>query len=92
MPIGSNFDDFLKAEGIYKVTTVSDVKKALALQIAEGMKAQQLIKISMAKRMHTSCAALNRLLGGTGTSLTLTTLARAAVALGKQVRVDLVTV
>ena len=90
MPIGSNFDDFLKEEGLYELSTASAIKKVLALQIEEAMKAQQLTKTAMAKRMRTSRAALNRLLDNTDTSLTLTTLASAAAALGKGVRVELI--
>ena len=90
MPIGSNFDDFLKEEGLYELSTAAAIKKVLALQIEEAMKAQQLTKTAMAKRMHTSRAALNRLLDNTDTSLTLTTLASAAAALGKDVRVELI--
>ncbi|MEO5606171.1 MAG: XRE family transcriptional regulator [Polaromonas sp.] len=90
MPIGSNFDDFLKEEGLYELSTAAAIKKVLALQIEEAMKAQQLTKTAMAKRMHTSRAALNRLLDNTDTSLTLTTLASAAAALGKGVKVELV--
>jgi hypothetical protein len=44
----------------------------------------------MAKKMHTSRAALNRLLDQNDTSLTLTTLAGAAVALGKKLKFELV--
>ena len=66
------------------------MKKVLALQIEEGMKEQQLTKTAMAKRMHTSRAALNRLLDDRDTSLTLTTLASAAAALGRGVRIELV--
>ncbi len=51
MPIGCNFDDFLKEEGFYEVPTASAMKKVLALQIEEGMKAQQLTKTAMVKRM-----------------------------------------
>ena len=47
------------------------------------MKAQQLTKTDLAERMHTSRAALNRLLDENDGSLTLTTLAIAAAALGK---------
>ena len=90
MPIGSNFDDFLKAEGLYEQTTAAALKKVLALQIEEGMKTQQLTKTAMAKRMQTSRAALNRLLDDSDTSLTLTTLASAASALGKSVKIELV--
>ena len=90
MPIGSNFDDFLKEEGLYEQTTAAALKKVLALQIEEGMKTQQLTKTAMAKRMHTSRAALNRLLDDSDTSLTLTTLASAASALGKSVKIELI--
>ena len=90
MPIGSDFDDFLKEEGIYVLSTAAALKKVLAMQIEAEMKAQQLTKTSMAKRMHTSRAALNRLLDDSDTSLTLTTLASAASALGKGVKIELV--
>lgn len=76
MPIGSNFDDFLKEEGLYEVATAS------------AMKAQQLTKTAIAKRMHSSRAALNRLLDDTDTSLTLTTLTSAAAALGRGVKIE----
>ena len=88
MPIGSDFDDFLKEEGIYELSTAAALKKVLAMQIEAEMKAQQLTKSSMAKRMHTSRAALNRLLDDSDTSLTLTTLASAASALGKGVKIE----
>jgi antitoxin HicB len=90
MPIGSNFDDFLKEEDLYEAAIASARKKVLAMQIEEGMKAPQLTKTAMAKRMHTSCAALNRLLDDTDTSLTQTTLASAAAALGRGVKIELI--
>ena len=90
MPIGSDFDDFLKEEGIYVLSTAAALKKVLAMQIEAEMKTQQLTKTSMAERMHTSRAALNRLLDDSDTSLTLTTLASAASALGKGVKIELV--
>ena len=57
MPIGRNFDDFLKEEGINEQSTAAAMKKVLALQIEEGMREQQLTKTAMAKRMNTSRAA-----------------------------------
>ena len=90
MPIGSKFDDFLKEEGSFEMTTAAAIKKVLAFQIEEEMQAQRLTKTAMAQRMHTSRAALNRLLDDKDTSLTLTTLASAAAALGKRVNVELV--
>jgi transcriptional regulator with XRE-family HTH domain len=52
------------------------------------MKAQHLTKTALAKRMHTSRAALNRLLDEEDSSLTLTTLASAAAALGKNINIS----
>ena len=90
MPIGSKFDDFLKEEGTFETTTTAAIEKALTFQIEEEMQAPRLTKTAMAQRMHTSRAALNCLLDDKDTSLTLTTLASAAAALGKCVNVELV--
>lgn len=42
MPIGSNFDDFLKEEGICQACNEGAIKKVLAWQIEEEMKTQHL--------------------------------------------------
>ncbi|ABM59192.1 XRE family transcriptional regulator [Verminephrobacter eiseniae] len=88
--IGSNFDDFLAEEALLEDAMATAMKRVIAWQIEQEMKAQKLSKTAMATKMHTSRAALNRLLDATDTSLTLTTLASAAAALGKRVRVELV--
>ena len=87
--IGSSFDDFLQEEAILDETTAVALKRVIAWQIAEEMKAQQLTKTTLAKRMHTSRAALNRQLDENDASLTLTTLASAAAALGKKINLQL---
>ena len=87
--IGSNFDDFLEEEALLDEAIAVAVKRVIAWQIAEEMKAQKLTKTLMAKKMHTSRAALNRLLDATDTSLTLTTLSSAASVLGKKFRIEL---
>ena len=87
--IGSSFDDFLQEEAMLEEATAVAMKRVIAWQIAEEMKAQQLTKTALAKRMHTSRAALNRLLDENDSSLTLTTLASAAAALGKKVNLQL---
>ena len=88
--VGSSFDDFLQEEGLLEETTAVAIKRVLAWQIAEAMKIQNLTKTAMAEKMHTSRASLNRLLDEEDTSLTLTTLASAASALGKKIHVELV--
>jgi len=87
--IGSSFDDFLKEEAMLEEVTAVAIKRVISWQIAQEMKAQQLTKTALAKRMHTSRAALNRLLDENDSSLTLTTLASAAAALGKKVNLQL---
>jgi hypothetical protein len=87
--IGSDFDDFLESEGILEDVTAIAVKRVIAYQIEQEMKAQRLTKTLMASRMHTSRAALNRLLDESDTSLTLTTLASAASVLGKRISISL---
>jgi len=87
--IGSSFDDFLKEEAILDEATAVAVKRVIAWQIDQEMKSQNLTKSAMAKKMHTSRAALNRLLDASDTSLTLTTLSSAASVLGKKLRIEL---
>ena len=69
--------------------TATAMKRVIAWQIAQEMKAQKLSKTAMADKMHTSRSALNRLLDEHDTSLTLSTLASAAAALGKRVTLEL---
>ncbi len=65
------------------------IKRVIAFQIAQEMKRRKLTKMEMASRMKTSRAALERLLDPTNPSVTLSTLERAASALGKKLRVEL---
>jgi predicted XRE-type DNA-binding protein len=83
--IGSRFDDFLSEEAMLEEVTAVAIKRVIAWQIAQEMQIQQLTKTALAKKMRTSRAALNRLLDENDASLTLTTLASAAAALGKKI-------
>lgn len=87
--IGSNFDDFLAEEGMLEEVTAVAVKRVIAWQIEQEMTAQRITKTAMAKKMRTSRASLNRLLDENDTSLTLTTLAGAAAALGRRIKLEL---
>jgi antitoxin HicB len=88
--IGSNFDDFLLEEGMLEETAAIAVKRVIAWQIAQAMKGQKMTKTSLAEKMRTSRASLNRLLDENDASLTLATLASAAAALGKKIKIELV--
>ena len=88
--IGTAFDEFLKDEGIYEATQSVAIKRVLAWQIEKAMKKQRLNKAEMARRMETSRSQLDRLLDPDSDSVTLETLARAARAIGRQVKLELV--
>jgi len=64
--IGSSFDFFLKEEAMLEEVTAVAMKRVIAWQITQEMKAQQLTKTALAKRMRTSRAALKRCLIGQG--------------------------
>lgn len=87
---GSSLDDFLLEEGIFEEVEAAALKRALALKIADLMEKKQLPKAAMARDMQTSRAALNRLLDPDNSSVTLVTLTRAARALGRKLKIDLV--
>ncbi len=88
--IGSSLEDFLKEEGILEVTRAVALKETLAWQVQQAMAREKISKVEMARRMNTSRAALDRLLDPGNVSVTLQTLTRAAHAVGRDLRVELV--
>ena len=86
--LGSKFDDFLAGEGLLADAEAVAIKRIVALKIARLMEQQSLSKAEMARRMNTSRSALDRLLDPANQSVTLQTLERAALALGKRLRVE----
>mgnify|MGYP003380503841 FL=1 len=87
---GNNVDDFLEEEGLLVEAEVVAVKRVLAFQLAQLMAKQQVSKSEMARRMNTSRTAVERLLNPESEAATLTTLEKAASALGKRLHVELV--
>ena len=60
------------------------MKRILAMQLADAMKERNLTKVEMARRMRTSRVQLDRLLDPDNDSVTLATLCRAAVVVGRE--------
>lgn len=87
--IGGAFSDFLAEEGILEETRTQAIKEVLAMQIAQTMETENISKAAMARRMHTSRSALDRLLDPHNTAVTLITMQRAATALGKRLELSL---
>lgn len=88
--IGSNFDEFLKEDGIYEEVNDIAIKRVIAYQLEQQMKAQNITKTKMAKLMNTSRAVVDRLLNPDNSSLTLNTLENATNALGKRLSISIV--
>lgn len=87
---GQKFDDFLADEGLLEEVSTAAMKRVLAWEIKKIMKAQGITKLALATRMRTSRTALDRLLDPSNSSVTLHTMGRAAVALGRRLDVRLV--
>jgi len=89
-PTGSSFDDYLDDEGLLAEAEAVAIKRVLAWQVAEAMKSRKMTKDAMAKKMKTSRSQLDRLLDPDTASVTLSTMARAAAAVGKKLNFKLV--
>jgi antitoxin HicB len=88
--IGSSFDSWLREEGIYEEVSATAIKRVVARQVAAAMQKKGLTKAEMARRMHTSRAALDRLLDPDNAAVTLGTLQKAAFVVGREIRLELV--
>lgn len=86
--IGSSVESFLAEDGILESSTLKAVKAAIAWQIADEMKRQNITKSGMAKRMETSRAQLDRLLNASR-DVTLDMITRAANVLHKDLVIEL---
>ena len=84
------FDDFLAEQGLLQSCEDHAIKEMIADQLAAAMKAQGLTKSAMAGRMKTSRRQLDRLFDPAIPSVTLETLRRAATAVGRSLRIELV--
>jgi antitoxin HicB len=83
-----SFDDFLESEGTLAEAEDVTIKRVLAWQIAEGMKAKGITKTVMASRMKTDRRQLDCLLDLENRLLTRSTLRQAATALGHELYVE----
>ncbi|MHB0980207.1 MAG: helix-turn-helix domain-containing protein [Thermoleophilia bacterium] len=87
--IGGDFDDFLRDEGLLDDAEAVATKRVIAFQIAQEMERAHISQSELARRMRTSRSSVERLLDPANPSVTLSTLERAASAVGKKLRVQL---
>jgi predicted XRE-type DNA-binding protein len=88
--LGSSFDGFLKDEGIYEEVETTAIKRVIAWQLEEAMKAERISKAELAQRMKTSRSQVDRLLDPKHSGVTLETLSRAGQVVGRHIRLELV--
>ncbi|MBX9922486.1 MAG: helix-turn-helix domain-containing protein [Rhabdochlamydiaceae bacterium] len=86
---GSNFEDFLKEEGIFEECNAEAVKRVIAFQLEAELKKQKMSKSQFAKKMKTSRSAVDRLLDPKRTC-SLKSLVTAVAVLGKTLEVRMV--
>jgi predicted XRE-type DNA-binding protein len=87
--VGSDFEDFLRDEGLLEEVQAAAIKRALTSQLAQSMQEARLTKTAMARRMRSTRAQVDRLLDPDNHSATLTTIVKAAQAVGKRVKISL---
>jgi len=86
---GSTLESLLREDDAYENIKNDAIKSVLAYKLDEAMKAQNLSKARMAKRMQTSPSQLDRLLDPQNEGVTLHTLKRAAEAVGMRLELEL---
>ena len=84
---GSDFDDDLKADGMYEEVQTAAVKRVVVELIEEGMQRENLSKVELAKRMGTSRSQLERVLDPGNLTVQLDTLLKAARAVGQEISI-----
>lgn len=87
--VGSSFESFLEEQGTLTETTNRAMKRVIAFQLSQAMKAQALSKSALAKRMHTSRSQVDRVLDPENTGVTLEVLMKAAEAIGRELAIEL---
>ena len=88
--LGSTFESFLQEEGIQEEVEVLAQKRVIAWQIEQAMEESGLTKVELAARMQTSRTQVDRLLDPDNNKVQLDTLQRAAKAVGRTLKVELV--
>jgi antitoxin HicB len=87
---GSSFDDFLDEEGILEEAEAVAIKRVIAWQLRREMQRKRITKKVMAGRLRTSRSQLDRLLDPQYAGVALSTLSRAAMVLGKRLKVQVI--
>jgi len=87
--VGSHFEAFLADDGTLVSSTAVALKRALIREITRAMKAGRVSTAELARRMKTRPAVVHGLLDRADARVTLATINKAAMALGRTLRLQL---
>lgn len=87
--IGSTLSDFLEDEGILAECQAEAIKRVISWQLQQYQEENKITKTELANKLHTSRAALDRLLDENNTNVTLHTITKAAEIMNKKIEISL---
>ena len=87
--IGSDFDEFLKQEGLLAECEAGALKRVVTWQLEQEMKRRRITRAKLASRMKTNLTTLNGLFSKNNSAVSLQLLEQAALALGRKLKVEL---
>ena len=90
--VGITLDEFLKEQGIYEEVSLSVAKKVYTWQLEQAIRERNVTKVTVAKRMKTSRAQLERVLDPKNDAVSIGALIKAAASVGKRIKIELVDV
>jgi len=87
--LGSELDEFLKEEGLLAECEATALQRVVIWQLDQEMKRRRITRAKLATRMKTDRNTLNRLFSKDDSTVSLQLLERAALALGRKLKVEL---
>ena len=87
--IGSDFDDFLAQDGLLAECEAGALKRVIAWQITQEMKRRRISRATLAGRMKSPRTSIDRLFSDNDSAVSLQLLERAALALGRKLKIEL---
>lgn len=86
---GTTLDELLTEDGTREAAKAEALTRVVAWQLSQEMERQGMTKATLAERMHTSRAQVDRILKAKG-NITVETLQRAAALVGRELRLELI--
>jgi len=89
-PLGETLEEFLESVGLREEVYDGVIKRVVAWQLEQARKKRAMTKGKLASKMKTSRSQVDRVLDPDNYTVSIQMLNRAAMALGKHLKVELV--